>query len=205
MDEDEFQIWQRQFESVFSPVITYDALVKALKKHCSANSNGKKGDDDHASSLYQTFDIKIDLKSKEDDDTYTCKVPIFESGTPVEWCLWREEVDALFEMMGIDNKSERCHNLYLSLLKGQGLKRYKNAHTWNLQTKKERDKAERYNPGQINRLVVNKVAKHVFVDWEMAFQTHRDYVRRDLQPNFTKESPKEFIENLVRLNKFLKY
>jgi hypothetical protein len=205
MGENEYRNWQRQFESVFPPVITYDALVEALEKQKSARSDGKKGDDDQASAMYRSFDIKIDLKNKEDDDTYVCKVPVFESGTPLEWCLWREEVDALFEMMGVDEKSERRHNLYLSLLKGQGLERYKNAHADWVNKNKEREKAEKYNQGQLNRLIVNDVAKHIFVDWETAFRTHRDYVRRDLQPDFTSESPKTFIENLIRLNKFLKY
>jgi hypothetical protein len=31
MGENEYRNWQRQFESVFPPVITYDALVEALE------------------------------------------------------------------------------------------------------------------------------------------------------------------------------
>jgi hypothetical protein len=201
--EKQYRNWQHQCESVFPPIITYDALVQALKKQKSARSDGKKGDDDRAS-MFRTFDIKIDLNGT-DDDTYMCKVPIFESGTPLEWCLWREEVDALFEMMGIDEKSERRHLLFLSLLKGQGLERYQNVHAEWVIKNAEREENEKYNPGQLNRLIVNDVAKQVFVDWETAFRTQRDYVRRDLHPDFTNETPKNFVENSRRLNKFLKY
>jgi hypothetical protein len=139
-------------------------LVQALKKQKLARSDGKKGDDDRAS-MFRTFDIKIDLNGT-DDDTYMCKVPIFESGTPLEWCLWCEVVDALFEMMGMDEKSERRHLLFLSLLKGQGLERYQNAHAEWVIKNAEREENEKYNPGQLNQLIVNDIAKQVFVDWE---------------------------------------
>jgi hypothetical protein len=62
---------------------------------------------------------------------------------------------------------------------------------------------EKYKVGQLMRLIVNDVAKLNFIDWESAYRIHRDYVRKDLV--LGNESPKNFVENMRRLNKFLQY
>jgi hypothetical protein len=58
MGENEYQNWQRQFELVFPPVITYDALVEALEMQKSACSNEKKGNDNQASAMLSIFRYK---------------------------------------------------------------------------------------------------------------------------------------------------
>ena len=90
------------------------------------SKGNKKGDDVEDAIHYRQYSVRLDPKSEDDMDkhnTYKKSVPTFETGTPEEWCEWRETIDDLLTSLQF-TKADEHYNIYQSLFTGQALKEF---------------------------------------------------------------------------------
>ena len=91
----------KEKEAHWPPPISFSQLNQYPKKGKTSKDDSE---DEEKSPKYREFEIRLDLNDEE-SDTYKKKVSVFEDGTPLEWCEWREKTNSLLFEMGINDAS----------------------------------------------------------------------------------------------------
>jgi hypothetical protein len=191
----------KEREAIWPPPISFSLMGKYTQPKGASEKDDKK-----ESAKFIKFEIPLDLANPA-TDKYERKVKIFDDGTPLEWCEFREAVDDLFEAYGCadstDANTAKRHHFYIALFAGRAkvsyIHNYNHYNAWN----QGRPVNERASDSDVLRLVINETAKSFFDSWDSAVREQQQYMRQNLFLGDMR--PSTFIERLKRMNKFLKY
>ena len=135
------QVSQTHLERLraFPPAIPYQTPKKKGK-----NAKEQKDDDSDDESRYRKIQIKFNIDDPKSDGA-EWKVPVFDHGTPEEWCKWRIELADLEVAYPFnDPTNEKQQNIKLnvirSLLTGEARERFQRAYEEAIAEKKGDDR-----------------------------------------------------------------
>ena len=93
------------------------------------NKSNEDSSENKGTNHTRALKVKINSKkdSTEDDNLITVHLPIYENGTPEDFCYWRTQVDEFLVQKGVENDPDEANSLYLGLLKGKAREQYSEA------------------------------------------------------------------------------
>ena len=188
------QVSQTHLERLraFPPAIPYQTPKKKGK-----NAKEQKDDDSDDESRYRKIQIKFNIDDPKSDGA-EWKVPVFDHGTPEEWCKWRIELADLEVAYPFnDPTNEKQQNIKLnvirSLLTGEARERFQRAYEEAIAEKK----------GDSTTSSLNAIAKWVFENDVHAWRRQKSYMMYDLA--FEAGKFTAFKDRVKTLNKYLEF
>jgi hypothetical protein len=138
--------------------------------------------------------VKLDLKTNPKEAKsakFSSYFKVFESGSPEQWCRWREDLGTVFKGLNLETGPNQI-GMIQHLLAGQARDTFNEFFS----EKKREESKENVN------LALKKVAATVFAD--SAVSNQKQYMRHELRkPN--KLTARETATRLVQLNTWLSY
>ena len=199
----------KEDEKAWPSPIPFIPTKSLVKKRSSKKSDDTDGAEDIEGD-YITFDIKlagVTVTAGAEPESYKKKVYTFENGTPEDWVTWRIATDQFFQAKGCledttDNSKAR-HVLYGALFKGEAKDKYIKA--WNARNKQnnEATPSDRWSEVELQRVVINDMAKSFFLEWPKAYQSQKYYMRNNLYLGDLK--PDNFFKRVRKMNEYFKY
>ena len=126
----EFEEHKRAGNLLWAPPIPF--YPKESKNNKKKSKEESDSEDDEDRTKYCTISLKLDPDKPLDEEgnKVTHKIPSFESGTPEEYCQWRENVDEVFDRKDMCNTHEMA-SCFKSFLRGKAREGFKTsmAHT----------------------------------------------------------------------------
>ena len=136
---DDIVKYLNKMEKVFPPPLTFREVYLFMQtKSDSWNGSDKQSNDSEGKkkkpfSKFSRIEIEVPFDPFEKKGkTYKMEIPIFETGTALEWCIWREKVDDIFTKLGYDpvdtnteeeakKKIDKKVQLFTSIMTGEAL------------------------------------------------------------------------------------
>ena len=91
------------------PIPFYSKETKSNKRKIKDKSLDSDSEDDDDKTKYCTISLKLDPDKslEEEGNKVTHKIPIFESGTAEEYCVWREHIAEVFDRKNCGNNAHQ--------------------------------------------------------------------------------------------------
>jgi hypothetical protein len=191
----------------------HPAPIPFIKKvRSSVTTDGSKTansqDDDDDKSNYASFSFYIsDGGEEENASKAVIKVKKFEWGSPEEWCKLREQVDELAKSMDChaenDENTVKQRKIMQAVLTGKGLEIFNTKSTERKTANDALNAATRKTEAQVFKLVLNDMAKKIFLKPEAAYNVQKHFMKTQLRiGNMTVD---DFCDRLEKVNKYLVY
>ncbi|MGL5934058.1 MAG: hypothetical protein ACRCZI_00395 [Cetobacterium sp.] len=111
---------------LWQPAIPFDPKKGKSWDKRKGSKDGDSSDDDNDT---VTLQAKINAEGElTENNTVSHKVPKFKTGTPEEYCTWRNTVEEFFAQRGCAEDPKEQLGIYRSLFQGPTLVDFKNAY-----------------------------------------------------------------------------
>jgi len=151
------------------------------------------------STKYILFDCRMDPKDKHSKKV-TCKLKVFEDGTPEEYCKWQIDYDDLVTHPSF-NKVETRVSVLLSILKGKTRDLFITCHAKQKEENDSEEEKDRMTDLAVLEHALNDMAHDVF-KMKKAASWQKHYMRNGL---FLNSTVHDWAKCLLELNKYFPY
>ena len=158
----EFEEHKRGGNLLWAPPIPF--YPKESKSHKKKSKDDSDSEDEDDKTKYCTISLKLDPDKPLDEEgnKVTHKIPIFESGTPEEYCQWRENVDEVFDRKDLENARE-MGNHFKSFLRGKAREDFKTSMAHSKEYNRNMEQTSfKLSPKAIMARALNSVAIRIF-------------------------------------------
>ena len=200
----EFEEHKRGGNLLWAPPIPfYPKEPKSHKKKSNKDDSDSEDEDDKTK--YCTISLKLDPDKPLDEEgnKVTHKIPIFESGTPEEYCKWRENVDEVFDRKDLENARE-MGNHFKSFLRGKAREDFKTSMAHSKEYNRNMEQTSfKLSPKAIMARALNSVAIRIFSTAEFSAAIQRRYLRQRIP--FGDTNVVTYVDRLCKINNWFSY
>ena len=171
------------------------------------NQKVKYDDTKRCTTLKIPMNPGLDVEDWNSSNTHQSTIPIFNSGTQLEYLAYRKDVALVIEQMALGNDdADREKNVYLATLGKESRDLFVGTHRELTEDMEAADAAGEavLTDREIIEHTLNEMAKEAFPDWQHAYRLQKRYMKQSLVMK-ADESPSKFIDKLVEMNNLLPY
>ena len=173
---------------------------KQKKKGNKGSEDSKKKRDN-----YQTFNVKIDPRNDSCDkhNLTEITVPLFEWGTPEDYCQWRTSLEELFNKQGSAHDPVFQVRMYTMLFRGDALEQFTDAYKELNVDNEAKDQEHRLADTIVLEKALNVLALQIFKDGVNSYGIQKKYLRQQIPIGDMDVT--DYALKLRTINKWLRY